>query len=130
MGNSKKHIVSLPTTFFLVKAIYWLGGESLMMKCQWIVHSWFARQASKHLKGSELFMHGPAGLNHHSVGHCSIMFLHCWSDPQLIFLSKVSFYQMNSLDFNFTGHQRIKRLRQWSVEVQACRQDCRSKSFC
>ena len=53
-GIPKEHIVSLPTTFFLVKAIYWLGGESLMMKCQWIVHSWFARQASKHLKGSEL----------------------------------------------------------------------------
>ena len=53
-GIPKEYIVSLPTTFFLVKAIYWLGGESLMMKCQWIVHSWFARQASKYLKGSEL----------------------------------------------------------------------------
>ena len=53
-GIPKKHIVSLPTTFFLVKAIYWLGGESLMMKCQWFVHSWFARQAAKHLEGSQL----------------------------------------------------------------------------
>ena len=40
-GIPKEYIVSLPTTFFLVKAIYWLGGESLMMKCQWLVHSWF-----------------------------------------------------------------------------------------
>ena len=53
-GIPKEHVVSLPTTFFLVKAIYWLGGESLMMKCQWVIHSWFARQASKYLQGSQL----------------------------------------------------------------------------
>ena len=53
-GIPKDYVVSLPSTFFLVKAIYWLGGESLMMKCQWIIHSWFARQASKHLNGSQL----------------------------------------------------------------------------
>ena len=41
----------------MVKAIYKLGGEALMMRCQWHVHRWFARRALKHLKGSEL-IHG------------------------------------------------------------------------
>ena len=50
-------IVSLPFTFWIVKAIYKLGGESLMMRCQWIVHRWFANHAAHHLAGSEL-IHG------------------------------------------------------------------------
>ena len=53
-GIPEKHIVSLPITFFLIKFIYWLGGESLMMRCQWLVHSLFARQAAKYLSGSKL----------------------------------------------------------------------------
>ncbi|MEB3318960.1 MAG: glycosyltransferase family 4 protein [Cyanobacteriota bacterium] len=50
-------VVSLPFTFFLVKAIYKLGGEALMMRCQWGVHRWFAVRAAHHLEGSEL-LHG------------------------------------------------------------------------
>ncbi|MFM1799719.1 MAG: hypothetical protein RLZZ117_1997 [Cyanobacteriota bacterium] len=50
-------VVSLPLTFFVVKAIYKLGGEALMMRCQWRVHRWFARRAVAHLEGSEL-IHG------------------------------------------------------------------------
>ena len=50
-------ITSLPLTFWIVKAIYKLGGESLMMRCQWWVHSWFARKAVNHLSGSEC-IHG------------------------------------------------------------------------
>lgn len=50
-------VVSLPLTFFVVKAIYKLGGEALMMRCQWWVHAWFARGASRHLEGSQL-IHG------------------------------------------------------------------------
>ena len=47
-------IISLPATFWLVKAIYRLGGEKLMMRCQWRVHKWFAGQAARHLEGSDL----------------------------------------------------------------------------
>ena len=50
-------VVSLPLTFWLVKAIYKLGGEALMMRCQWRVHRWFAKRAVGHLEGSEL-IHG------------------------------------------------------------------------
>ena len=53
-GIPKENIISLPATFYLVKAIYWLGGEKLMMRCQWIIHSWFAQAAAKHLEGSQL----------------------------------------------------------------------------
>lgn len=50
-------VVSLSLTFWLVKAIYRLGGEALMMRCQWWVHRWFARRAARHLEGSDL-IHG------------------------------------------------------------------------
>ena len=50
-------IVSLPLTFWLVKAIYKIGGEKLMMQCQWWVHQWFAKRAANHLWGSEC-IHG------------------------------------------------------------------------
>ena len=53
----QEKIVSLPLTFWLVKAIYKLGGESLMMRCQWWVHRWFAKRAANYLSGSEL-IHG------------------------------------------------------------------------
>ncbi|MFZ9558442.1 MAG: glycosyltransferase family 4 protein [Vulcanococcus sp.] len=56
-GIPKDKVVSLPLTFWVVKAIYKLGGEALMMRCQWHVHRWFARRAVKHLEGSEL-IHG------------------------------------------------------------------------
>ena len=56
-GIPTEKVVSLPLTFWLVKAIYKLGGEALMMRCQWKVHRWFANQASHHLEGSEL-IHG------------------------------------------------------------------------
>ena len=56
-GIPNDNVVSLPLTFWVVKAIYKLGGESLMMRCQWHVHRWFARRAVKHLEGSEL-IHG------------------------------------------------------------------------
>ena len=56
-GIPAEKVVSLPLTFWLIKAIYKLGGEALMMRCQWKVHRWFANQASHHLEGSEL-IHG------------------------------------------------------------------------
>lgn len=56
-GIGAEKIVSLPMTFWLVKAIYKLGGEGLMMKCQWHVHRWFARRAARHLDGSDI-IHG------------------------------------------------------------------------
>lgn len=56
-GIPGERVVSLPLTFWLVKAIYRLGGEALMMRCQWAVHRWFARRAVGHLEGSEL-IHG------------------------------------------------------------------------
>jgi glycosyltransferase involved in cell wall biosynthesis len=56
-GIPGDRVVSLPLTFWLVKAIYWLGGEALMMRCQWQVHHWFALRALSHLEGSEL-IHG------------------------------------------------------------------------
>lgn len=56
-GIPPERVVSLPLTFWLVKAIYRLGGEALMMRCQWAVHRWFARRAVRHLEGSEL-IHG------------------------------------------------------------------------
>jgi glycosyltransferase involved in cell wall biosynthesis len=56
-GIPAQKVVSLPLTFWLVKAIYRLGGEALMMRCQWQVHRWFARRAVRHLEGSEL-IHG------------------------------------------------------------------------
>ena len=56
-GIPKQKVVSLPLTFWIVKAIYKIGGEALMMRCQWIVHRWFANRAVKYLEGSEL-IHG------------------------------------------------------------------------
>ena len=56
-GIPEEKIISLPLTFWVVKAIYKLGGESLMMRCQWRVHQWFAKRAAKHLSGSEC-IHG------------------------------------------------------------------------
>ena len=53
-GIPPKYIVSLPLTFFLVKLIYFFGREPLMMRFQWIIHSWFAHQAAKYLDGSKL----------------------------------------------------------------------------
>ena len=52
-----ERVVSLPLSFWVVKAIYRLGGEALMMRCQWRVHRWFALHAVGHLEGSEL-IHG------------------------------------------------------------------------
>lgn len=56
-GIPTDRIVSLPLTFWVVKAIYKLGGEALMMRCQWRVHRWFAERAVHHLDGSDL-IHG------------------------------------------------------------------------
>lgn len=56
-GIPPERVVSLPFTFVLVKLIYRIGGEALMMRCQWAVHRWFARRAVVHLEGSEL-IHG------------------------------------------------------------------------
>lgn len=56
-GIESDKIVSLPLTFWAVKLIYKLGGERLMMRCQWRVHKWFADRASKYLEGSDL-IHG------------------------------------------------------------------------
>ena len=66
-GIPKDKVVSLPLTFWVVKAIYKIGGERLMMSCQWHVHRWFADRAVKHLSGSEL-IHGWSQ----------------WSEPSLI----------------------------------------------
>ena len=65
-GIPPEKIASLPLTFWIVKAIYKLGGETLMMRCQWWVHRWFAEHAYKHLSGSDL-IHGWSG----------------WSEPSL-----------------------------------------------
>jgi glycosyltransferase involved in cell wall biosynthesis len=56
-GIPAEKVVSLPLTFWAVKAIYKIGGEALMMRCQWWVHRWFAKRAVNHLEGSEL-IHG------------------------------------------------------------------------
>ena len=56
-GIPAERVVSLPFTFVVVRAIYRIGGESLMMRCQWWVHRWFASRAARHLEGSEL-IHG------------------------------------------------------------------------
>ena len=56
-GIPAERVVSLPFTFLVVRAIYRIGGESLMMRCQWWVHRWFATRAARHLKGSDL-IHG------------------------------------------------------------------------
>ena len=56
-GIPANKVVSLPLTFWVVKAIYKIGGEALMMRCQWWVHRWFAKRAKHHLEGSEL-IHG------------------------------------------------------------------------
>ena len=70
-GIPKNKVVSLPLTFWVVKAIYKLGGERLMMRCQWHVHRWFANRAVKYLAGSEL-VHGWSQ----------------WSEPSLIWAQK------------------------------------------
>ncbi len=53
----REKIISLPLTFWIVKAIYKFGGEALMMRCQQWVHHWFAHKAVEHLEGSDL-IHG------------------------------------------------------------------------
>ena len=67
----QEKIASLPLTFWVVKLIYAIGGEPLMMKCQWVVHQWFAKKAVRYLEGSEL--------------------IHCWSqwaEPSLKWAKK------------------------------------------
>ena len=56
-GVPPEKVISLPFTFWVVKAIYKIGGEKLMMRCQWRVHHWFAERAANYLSGSEL-VHG------------------------------------------------------------------------
>lgn len=56
-GIPAEKIVSLPLTFWVIKAIYKIGGETLMMRCQWWVHRWFAERAVRYLSDSEL-VHG------------------------------------------------------------------------
>lgn len=56
-GIPAERVVSLPFTFLVVRAIYRIGGERLMMRCQWWVHRWFATRAARHLEGSDL-IHG------------------------------------------------------------------------
>ncbi len=56
-GIPAEKVVSLPLTFWVIKAIYKIGGEALMMRYQWRVHNWFAQRAVNHLEGSEL-IHG------------------------------------------------------------------------
>lgn len=56
-GIPGEKVVSLPLTFWAVKLIYKLGGEALMMRCQWQVHHWFAKRAARYLEGSDL-VHG------------------------------------------------------------------------
>lgn len=56
-GIPRDKIVSLPLTFLIVKMIYKIGGESLMMDCQWFVHRWFAVRAVKFLQGCDI-VHG------------------------------------------------------------------------
>jgi starch synthase len=56
-GIPPEKVISLPFTFWLVKGIYRIGGEKLMMRCQWWVHRWFAERAANYLSGSEL-IHG------------------------------------------------------------------------
>lgn len=70
-GIPKEKVVSLPLTFWIVKIIYKLGGEALMMRCQWKVHSMFAKEAVKHLKGSDI-VHGWSQ----------------WSEPSLLWSKK------------------------------------------
>ena len=53
-GIPGKRVVSLPLTFFLVKLIYKIGGESLMMRMQWIIHQRFSNQAAKYLEGTQI----------------------------------------------------------------------------
>lgn len=65
-GVPKEKIVSIPITFLMVKLIYKIGGEHLMMRCQWIVHRLFADQASRHLEGSEL-IHGWSSFSEPSI---------------------------------------------------------------
>ena len=70
-GIPRDKLVSLPFTFWVVKAIYRIGGEGLMMRSQWLVHRWFADRAAKHLEGSEL-IHGWSQ----------------WSEPSLVWAKK------------------------------------------
>lgn len=70
-GIPQEKIVSLPLTFYIIKIIYKLGGQNLMMRCQWWVHSIFANAANKYLDGSEI--------------------IHCWSqwaEPSLLWAEK------------------------------------------
>lgn len=52
-GIPSEKTISLPLTFWIVKMIYKLGGEALMMRCQWWVHQWFANRAARYIAGSE-----------------------------------------------------------------------------
>jgi glycosyltransferase involved in cell wall biosynthesis len=70
-GIPPELIFSQPVIFFVVKLIYKIGGESLMMRCQWFVHRWFAEWAVKYLNGSEL-IHGWSQ----------------WSEPSLVWAQR------------------------------------------
>lgn len=70
-GIPSELIFSQPVIFFVVKLIYKIGGESLMMRCQWFVHRWFAEWAVKYLDGSEL-IHGWSQ----------------WSEPSLVWAKR------------------------------------------
>ena len=50
-------VVSLPATLLLERVMYRIGRERAAMKAQYLLHSWFANSAAKHLDGSSL-VHG------------------------------------------------------------------------
>ena len=95
-GIPPEKIVSLPLTFWMVKAIYRLGGEKLMMHCQWRVHSWFAERAANYLAGSELIQAGLSGASPALNGQKQGGFQEYWSGPQHTSSSKADCSMKNT----------------------------------
>ena len=98
-GIPPEKVVSLPITFWVVKAIYKIGGEKLMMRCQWSVHRWFAERAANYLSGSEL-IHGWSQWSEPSFewAQARTVFQQSWSDPQHTSSSKPICCMKNTKD--------------------------------
>lgn len=65
-GIADENVVSLPLKLLLEKTMYRLGGESLTMRCQALLHHLFSAVAVRHLEGSTL-IHGWAGFSEPSL---------------------------------------------------------------
>ena len=122
-GIPREKVVSLQATFWIVKAIYKFGGESLMMRCQWVVHRWFAKRAVKYLRGSDV-VHGWSQWSKPALAWCKengIPTVLERSSAHILEQGRIldEEYQRHGLKWTAT-HQKIVEMELEEYEICSC----------